>query len=567
MNDLSHSPDAVAVKAGEVREALARGDCARLAAGLGGQWPSALATALAKARGSSRDVAGAAVEARAILSESGRLGERAWVEFGAGRGDFAEAVEKTRFAAADRLGMATGTSLRMAASKGERSRFIIPDLADGASFEFHALISIENIHGVTPVLALRLLHGPDPEEIVLTFRANRLLVGGMVERELDWSAGARLLSVAVSGETLRVDVDGVAVWYAPRRRSDVATGINLDLIGVAGGEVAVDVHWFRLGPVARSMLDGHLEAAGHIFADSLRAAGPDLALDLEAYRLLPTPGRALVAGAMTRAVAQATAYPEHILGQLGARLDGGGAEAAGEAPEPIVRIEDVAVEMPTDASAKSLIGLLRGKQKAMLSILKGVSFSAYSGDIIGIIGKNGAGKSTLLRSIIGSIPISRGSIVIRGKPVLLRPGAGMQQELTGRENILLAGLYMGLTPREVDEIVDDVIEFSEIGEHIDRPYQYYSDGMRARLIFSLATSISPELLMLDELLGAGDIGFQEKAARRLDTFIRNAKVVFVVQHGTDFVMTRCTKCLYIKDGRQAYFGDPRIAVEMYQSDI
>jgi len=143
----------------------------------------------------------------------------------------------------------------------------------------------------------------------------------------------------------------------------------------------------------------------------------------------------------------------------------------------------------------------------------------------------------------------------------------MQQELTGRENILLAGLYMGLTPREVDEIVDDVIEFSEIGEHIDRPYQYYSDGMRARLIFSLATSISPELLMLDELLGAGDIGFQEKAARRLDTFIRNAKVVFVVQHGTDFVMTRCTKCLYIKDGRQAYFGDPRIAVEMYQSDI
>ena len=151
--------------------------------------------------------------------------------------------------------------------------------------------------------------------------------------------------------------------------------------------------------------------------------------------------------------------------------------------------------------------------------------------------------------------------------MLLRPGVGMREELSGRENILCAGLYMGLSRKQIAEVIDEVIEFSELEDAIDRPIRYYSDGMRSRLIFSLATASSPEILLLDELLGAGDIGFRDKAARRLEKFLGGAKVVIVVTHGIGWVREKCNKALYLNNGRVGYFGDPETACDRYLREL
>ena len=143
----------------------------------------------------------------------------------------------------------------------------------------------------------------------------------------------------------------------------------------------------------------------------------------------------------------------------------------------------------------------------------------------------------------------------------------MQGDLTGRENVLKTGLYMGFIPNEIYRLMDEIIEFAELKDHIDRPFRYYSDGMRARLVFALATAIPRDILLLDELLSAGDMGFQRKAMKRLDEFIARAKLVFVVQHTFDFVLSRCTKCLLLDHGRPVYFGDPKIATELYKESL
>jgi ABC-type polysaccharide/polyol phosphate transport system ATPase subunit len=130
-----------------------------------------------------------------------------------------------------------------------------------------------------------------------------------------------------------------------------------------------------------------------------------------------------------------------------------------------------------------------------------------------------------------------------------------------------AGIYMGLTPAEARGRIDDILEFSELGEHFDRPTKYYSDGMMSRLVFAIATSVSPEILLLDELLGAGDISFQEKAKRRLDSFIKSSRVVVVVTHSIDFVRKNCNKSLVLAHGKQLYFGEPTKAVSIYLTSL
>ena len=165
------------------------------------------------------------------------------------------------------------------------------------------------------------------------------------------------------------------------------------------------------------------------------------------------------------------------------------------------------------------------------------------------------------------MPISSGRIESVTKPILLRPGAGMVGELTGRQNIYKTGLYMDMTMREIDALIDDVIDFAELRDHIDRPFRYYSDGMRARLIFALATAVPRDILLLDELLSAGDASFQKKAVDRLESFMSRAKLVLVVQHTFDFVLSKCTKCLLLERGKPIYFGDPGIATELYKESL
>lgn len=558
----------------EIYAALARGDAGTIAAAqVGCKIGGAVARALQRLR--SGDAVGGLVDLRDAVEHPRQPASAPWLSLAPALDpdSLTPFISLTKFNASDVPATADANAIVMSASAGERNRLVVPTLADGERFEIHLLISLVSPAAGQPIVALRLLHGNDPEEVVLTFRNGHLLLLGMIEIPVDWPIAPRFLSLAVDGARIRIDVDGVPVWFAPRRQAGAATGINLDLIGVVGGTTRLAVHWLRIGPLATPPSNSGVgEGNGLELARAMlheRLAEPQalhLGPALEAFRSLPL-DVPRVEQAARRMSQVESAYPAHVLASLSERLGPGADPDIVTPQEPVVEVSAIDIELAANAGRKSVADLMLGRKKATLKVLDGISFEAYRGDVIGIIGKNGAGKSTLLRAIIGAVPISKGRIGVRGHPVLLRPGAGMQTELTGRENIMQAGLYMGLTPKGVRAIVDDVIDFSELGAHIDRPYQYYSDGMRARLVFALATSISPEILMLDELLGAGDIGFQEKAARRLDNFIRKAHVVFVVQHGLDFVMTRCTKCLYIKGGRQAYFGDPRIAAEMYQSDL
>ena len=241
--------------------------------------------------------------------------------------------------------------------------------------------------------------------------------------------------------------------------------------------------------------------------------------------------------------------------------------AAQVVPQPVIEVENLTVRFHKDfARASHVFGMFR-RDSETFSVLEDINFSAYPGDVIGIIGHNGAGKSTFLRTLAGLIPIDAGRIRVRDNFMLLRGGLGIRPHLTGRENVVAAGIYMGLTPAEARTLIDNILEFSELGEHFDRPTKYYSDGMMSRLVFALATSVSPEILLLDELLGAGDISFQEKAKRRMDSFIQSSRVVVVVTHGVEFVRKSCNKALVLDHGKQLYFGEPTKAVSVYLTQL
>ena len=239
-----------------------------------------------------------------------------------------------------------------------------------------------------------------------------------------------------------------------------------------------------------------------------------------------------------------------------------------ERPDPNITVKNVTVEFLENPAEKySLQRFVRRRVNKTFQVIRDVSFTVYPGDRVGIIGQNGAGKTTLLRTITGLIPISKGEIMICGEYMLLKAGVGMRNELTGRENIYHAGAYLGLWGKELDSICKNIILFSELGEAIDRPFKFYSDGMKARLVFSLATSVKPDVLLLDELLSAGDISFKKKAERRLEEFLGRVHVLLVVSHGIAFVRDKCNKALYLSKVGPSFFGDPEEAISRYLNEV
>lgn len=236
--------------------------------------------------------------------------------------------------------------------------------------------------------------------------------------------------------------------------------------------------------------------------------------------------------------------------------------------DPLIKAQAVTVRFPRNPNrAHSFEGFFGKRDHDFFEALQRVGFRLSTGEILGVIGRNGSGKSTLLRTITGQHPIHEGQIWTRGRPILLRPGAGMREDLSGRDNIVTAALFMGLSLRQARAIVDEVVDFAELGAHIDRPYKYYSDGMRARLIFSTATAVTSDILLLDELLSAGDVAFQAKAKTRLDDFIKRARAVVVVEHGLNFVSQSATKVLLLHGGVPLYYGDPSGGVDRYLLDL
>ena len=215
--------------------------------------------------------------------------------------------------------------------------------------------------------------------------------------------------------------------------------------------------------------------------------------------------------------------------------------------------------------AKRLLSPVRYKAENYRPVVEEVSLELRYGSVLGIIGNNGAGKSTLLRAIAGIVDY-QGRIEVNGVSRLLVMGVGIQEDLTGRENVRLGCLYLGMRRRDIDARVDEILDFAELKEAQDLPYRYYSDGMKARLLFSIATSAEPDILLLDELLGAGDVRFRAKAAKRMEKLIERSKAMIVVTHNMSFVRDRATEVIYMKSGRVRFCGDPHRAVDFYFED-
>ncbi len=197
--------------------------------------------------------------------------------------------------------------------------------------------------------------------------------------------------------------------------------------------------------------------------------------------------------------------------------------------------------------------------------LKDVDFRVPHGECLAVIGPNGAGKSTLLQVLAGILMPSEGSIDVRGQiSSLLTLGAGFDQDLSGRDNILLAGAFLGMDHREVMGRMDGIIEFADLGQFIDAPLKTYSSGMRARLGFSIATSVDPDVLLLDEVLATGDQVFRAKSRQRIIELMSGAKAIVLVTHDMNWVTEFCNRALLLERGKVVQEGDPAQIVELHQ---
>ena len=187
------------------------------------------------------------------------------------------------------------------------------------------------------------------------------------------------------------------------------------------------------------------------------------------------------------------------------------------------------------------------------------------GESLAVIGPNGAGKSTLLLALAGILSPSEGEIVTRGQvSTLLTLGAGFEQELTGRDNIDLAGAFLNIPQKLMDKLTPSIIEFADIGAFIDAPVRTYSAGMRARLGFSIATAVTPDILLLDEVLGTGDQTFREKSQIRIRELVEKAKAIVLVTHDLTYVTEFCNRAVLLERGQLVSQGDPAEVVALYK---
>lgn len=199
--------------------------------------------------------------------------------------------------------------------------------------------------------------------------------------------------------------------------------------------------------------------------------------------------------------------------------------------------------------------ILRVGRNTYVRALDSVSLSLEAGDRLGLVGANGAGKTTLLKVLYGVYEPTGGSVDVRGRvDALFNIGLGFRMEATGRRNIVLRGLINGWTMDEIENRMESIINFSELGEFIDLPYKTYSQGMAGRLAFSIATSLEPEILLMDEWISAGDQVFQEKARSRMKEMAARAGIIVLASHNSDLVRRTCNKILELEKGKVKYFG-------------
>ncbi|MBE6790408.1 MAG: ABC transporter ATP-binding protein [Ruminococcaceae bacterium] len=236
-----------------------------------------------------------------------------------------------------------------------------------------------------------------------------------------------------------------------------------------------------------------------------------------------------------------------------------------------IEVENLSISYKGLKSYSIKKNLLRRKrsEKEEFRAVKNLSFKLKKGEILGIVGKNGSGKSTLLKAIAGIFTPDEGSIDLHGNSIsLLAIGVGFIKELTGRENILLSGMLLGFTEKEIKSRTDEIIEFSELGDFIDKPVRTYSSGMYSKLSFAITAILETDIILIDEVLSVGDARFRKKSYAKMKELInQNDRTVVIVSHDNKTLIDLCDKLLWINDGEVMQFGETKAVLSAYEKYV
>ncbi len=231
------------------------------------------------------------------------------------------------------------------------------------------------------------------------------------------------------------------------------------------------------------------------------------------------------------------------------------------------------VTIPKQASFKETIVKLRffggpRREERFVNAVRNVSFRVPRGSTLGLIGRNGSGKTTMMRLLAGVYKADAGTISISGDIApLLSLGVGFHPDMTGRENIKINGLVLGLSPKEIERKYDEIVDFSELAEFIDVPVRTYSSGMYMRLAFSIAVSVDPDVLLLDEILSVGDEAFADKCLTRMRRFKEQGKTIVLVTHDPSTLTTWCDTALWMERGGMRMHGDASEVMRAYHREL
>lgn len=221
-------------------------------------------------------------------------------------------------------------------------------------------------------------------------------------------------------------------------------------------------------------------------------------------------------------------------------------------------------DKPSDR-LKEALGFGRNKKHTEHHALKGVNLTIHQGETVGIIGTNGSGKSTILKIITGVLNPTKGSVTVNGRiSALLELGAGFNMEYNGIENIYLNGTMIGFSEKEIEEKMNDILEFADIGEYVHQPVKTYSSGMFVRLAFAVAININPEILIVDEALSVGDVFFQAKCYHKFEEFKQMGKTIVFVSHDLSSISKYCDKVVLLNQGIKLGEGNPKEMIDRYK---
>ena len=241
--------------------------------------------------------------------------------------------------------------------------------------------------------------------------------------------------------------------------------------------------------------------------------------------------------------------------------------------EGVTKRYELATQRPFPRATRPLLRLLGVRHQAARGLdhkmaLDGVSFNVTEGERVGVIGENGAGKSTLLHLLAGVASPTSGSIEVDGRVhAALTLGLALREDLTGRENLYLDAEVQGRTRAETDAVIDRMIDFADLGDFIDQPVRTYSSGMKARLAFTSLVFVEPEILLIDEMLSVGDYWFSQKAAQAVRELCSKGRIVMLVSHNLESMVSMCSRCLWLDGGRLVADGDPAQVTAAYRGQV